>query len=67
MRNGWKIAATSLLFTAYSVAEAFANRGHGHGHGHHGGSAPEIDGPAGMAALAIVTSIGLYVYNRCKR
>ncbi len=30
-------------------------------------SAPEIDGPAGIAAIAVLTSLGLMAYDRMKR
>lgn len=27
---------------------------------------PEIDGPAGLSALAVIASLGMVAYDRCK-
>ena len=32
-----------------------------------GASAPEIDGPGGIAAIALLVSVGMIAYNRYKR
>ncbi len=40
----------------------------GNGNGSGGtGSAPEIDGPAGLAAIAVLMSVGLIAYNRFRK
>lgn len=31
-----------------------------------GGAVPEIDGPGGVAALALLVSIGMVLYNRAR-
>ena len=41
--------------------------GSGGGGGLVTGSAPEIDGPAGLAAIAVVLSVGLIAYNRYRK
>jgi hypothetical protein len=39
----------------------------GHGGGGGGGTAvPEIDGPGGVAAIALLVSIGMVLYNRAR-
>jgi hypothetical protein len=35
--------------------------------GHSGVAAPEIDGPGGVAAIALLVSVGMIAYNRYKR
>lgn len=37
------------------------------GGGSGGGSAPEIDGPGGVAAIALLVSIGAVLYRRYQR
>ncbi len=53
-----------------AASEALATRG-GHGPGWGGGNgahgAPEIDGPAGIAAIAVLVSAGLIAYNRYRK
>lgn len=70
-----KITTAAFVWCcAVSQALAFASpggAGKGLGHGGSGGggtaSAPEIDGPAGVAALAVLVSAGLIAYNRYKK
>lgn len=40
--------------------------GGGGGGGGGGSAVPEIDGPAGVAALALLVSIGMVIYNRSR-
>jgi hypothetical protein len=40
---------------------------HGHGGGHGGTSVPEIDGPAGIAAMALLVSVVAVLYNRARK
>ena len=62
---GPKVAFATLAFWAVAAAEAIAQvRGPG---GSGGVSAPEIDGPAGIAALVILVSAGLLAYNRFRK
>jgi hypothetical protein len=56
----------ALFMLTISVSEALA-QGYGKGgkggpHGPH--AAPEIDGPAGIAAIAVLVGAGLIAYNR---
>jgi hypothetical protein len=55
-----RLAATSLMvwLTASIFSEAMANGSR---------SAPEIDGPGGVAAVALLVGAGLIAYNRYKR
>lgn len=55
------IAFFSLLFCGGVAAYAHKHGGHGHGGSF---SAPEIDGPAGLAAMALIVSVGIVAYNR---
>lgn len=64
------VAATLFVWTA-TASQVFAHGGPGGGkHGGHGGgghAAPEIDGPAGVAAIALLVSAGFIAYNRYKK
>jgi hypothetical protein len=61
----WCCTASQVLAFASSGG---AGKGFGGGGGHSGGaSAPEIDGPAGIAALAVLVSAGLIAYNRYRK
>ena len=69
-----KIAVTALAFWCCTTASAFAmgwfgGAGSGLGGGGGGGSnsAPEIDGPGGIAAIALLVSVGLIAYNRFRK
>ena len=70
-----KFAAATLFFWLTTVSEVLAlgnsgggGRGFGGGSGGGGGSsAPEIDGPAGVAAIALLVSAGFIAYNRYKK
>ena len=73
-----KFVTTTLFFWLATASQVFASGytgggGHGFGGGGGGGSggrgssAPEIDGPAGVAAIALVVSAGLIAYNRYKK
>ena len=57
---GLRVVFATLAFWVVTAAEAFAQ-------GFGGPPVPEIDGPAGIAALAILTSVGLIVYNRFRK
>ena len=57
---GPRMVFTTLAFWLAAAAEANAGK-------HHGGHAPEIDGPAGISALAVLVSVGLLAYNRFKK
>lgn len=68
-----KYAAATLFFWLTTVSEVLAfgdygGSGSGFGGGRGGGSsAPEIDGPAGVAAIALLVSAGFIAYNRYKK
>ena len=51
-------AAAPLMFLAN---DALAERHH------HAGHAPEIDGPAGIAAVALLVGAGLIAYRKFKK
>lgn len=58
---------TATLFVWLTTASQVLAHGKG---GHHGGGAhgaPEIDGPAGVAAVALLVSAGIIAYNRYKK
>jgi hypothetical protein len=65
--------ATATLFVLLTTAsQVLAHRpggGWGPGPGGGGGpvAAPEIDGPAGVAAIALLVSAGIIAYNRYKK
>lgn len=61
-----KIAALAALVT-FHANEAYAGWFHNPGGKGGGGHAPEIDGPAGLTAIALVACVGLYLYNRYRR
>jgi hypothetical protein len=73
----FRIATTTVFLWCCAVSQALAfaspggaGKGFGGGGGGGGGggsSAPEIDGPAGMAAIAVLVSAGLIAYNRYKK
>ena len=52
-------AAAPLMFL---TNDALAERHH-----HHAGHAPEIDGPAGIAAVALLVGAGLIAYRKFKK
>ena len=72
-----------LTTSVYTVAMAQSPRGGGGWGGGSGGgssggggsgsvpgsgtSAPEIDGPGGIAAIALLVSVGMIAYNRYRR
>ena len=58
-----KLLISALSFWVLAAVEAAAH-GHGHGWGH---GVPEIDGVAGIAAMATLVTIGLIAYNRFKK
>lgn len=61
--NFFAIASAGIL----ALFGAAVSR-HWSGGGSHGGfSAPEIDGPASITALALLVSVGLIAYNRMRR
>ncbi len=68
-----KAAGTALVLWSFAVSEAAAFGspwgGSGGGGGGFGGghSAPEIDGPGGITAIALLVSAGLIAYNRFKK
>lgn len=65
-----RTAAMTTFLWCCAASEALATRG-GHGPGWGGGNgahgAPEIDGPAGIAAIAVLVSAGLIAYNRYRK
>lgn len=70
-RHIQKLAAMAVM-ASFWAAEAMAMERAGRhippgGGSVGGGSAPEIDGPAGLTAVALVACIGLYLYNRYRR
>jgi hypothetical protein len=73
-----KVIAPALFMSVVAVSEALAGAGLGAGAGFGTGgggtdgggafgSAPEIDGPAGVAAIALLVSAGLIAYNRFRQ
>jgi hypothetical protein len=73
MRSLSHVIVPALFMSAVSVSEAFAGAGWGAGSGFGGSgrggasSAPEIDGPAGVAAIALLVGAGLIAYNRFRK
>ncbi len=74
MSSKVKAAGTALILWSFAASEAFAlgnpwggSGGGGGGLGGGGHSAPEIDGPAGITAIALLVSAGLIAYNRFKK
>ena len=69
-----KAVKPALFMLMVSVAEALA-QGHGKGGGNSGNGkgnggpvgAPEIDGPAGVAAIALLVGAGIIAYNRYRK
>ena len=57
---GTRVVFATLAFWVGATAEAMAQA-------LRRGGAPEIDGPAGIAALVILISVGLLAYNRVKK
>jgi hypothetical protein len=54
-----RVACAAALTTAFAAeALAFGPRPKG---------VPEIDGPAGVAAIALLVSVGIVAYNRMRR
>ncbi len=72
-RVNFKTIWTAAFVSAVSVSEALAlgsaGAGSGFGGGNGGGraSAPEIDGPAGVAAIALLVGAGMIAYNRYRK
>lgn len=65
-----KALGAAVFMSAAAVSEALAGGALGAGSGLGGGtqaSAPEIDGPAGVAAIALLVSAGLVAYNRFRK
>lgn len=67
-----KILLSALMYWMFTamVSVAMANPKGGKGGDTKGGGgfgAPEIDGPGGVAALALLVGAGLIVYNRYKK
>ncbi len=61
-----KYVTATLLVWLTTASQVLAHRpGGGHGGGGH--VAPEIDGPAGVAAIALLVSAGFIAYNRYKK
>ncbi len=65
----FRIATTTMFLWCCAVSQALAQgKGHAYGHTKGGGaSAPEIDGPAGLAAIAVLVGAGLIAYNRYRK
>lgn len=57
----WMSPALFMLIVSASEAFAQMPKGKGPGGPH---AAPEIDGPAGIAAIAVLVGAGLIAYNR---
>ena len=68
-----KFVTTTLFFWLATASEVLAGGyigggGRGFGGGGGGGhSAPEIDGPAGVAAIALLVGAGFIAYSRYKK
>lgn len=67
-----KYAAATLFIWSTTASHVLAHGGggrggHGGGGGHGGAAAPEIDGPGGVAAIALLVSAGFIAYNRYKK
>ena len=58
----WSVTASQVLALGY-----IGGGGHGLGGGGGGHSAPEIDGPAGVAAIAVLVSAGIIAYSRLRK
>lgn len=61
-----KLTLATLIASTWT-AQALALAPPPGGGGYSSGSAPEIDGPAGLAAIAMVAAVGLYLYNRGRK
>lgn len=68
MRASVIFAGLTFWLTTAATTVALAHK-HGGGGGHSGGgaSAPEIDGPGGVAAIALLVSVGMIAHNRYKQ
>lgn len=58
----WSVTASQVLALGY-----IGGGGTGLGGGGGGHSAPEIDGPAGVAAIAVLVSAGIIAYSRLRK
>jgi hypothetical protein len=56
---GPRLVLATLALWVVGAAEAIAQRA--------GRGAPEIDGPAGIAALVLLVGVGLLAYNRFRK
>jgi len=59
----WSVTASQVLALGY-IGGGGTGLGGGGGGGH---SAPEIDGPAGVAAIAVLVSAGIIAYSRLRK
>jgi hypothetical protein len=64
MRKPLALTALTFWFTTAVTSVALAHRSGGPRGGP--ASAPEIDGPGGVAAIALLVGVGLIAYNRYK-
>jgi hypothetical protein len=67
-----RIAAATLFVWCATASQVLAGAylgggGQGLGGGGGGHSAPEIDGPAGVAAIAVLVSAGIIAYSRLRK
>lgn len=69
-----KTVAATLFVSMCAASQALAmgnpgggGRGFGGGGGNSVGSAPEFDGPGGIAAIALLVSVGLIAYHRFRK
>jgi hypothetical protein len=56
-----RVVGATLFISCCAVSQALAQNGS------RGASAPEIDGPAGVAAIAVLVGAGLIAYNRYRK
>ena len=59
-----RVVLPAFVFWLSTTAGALAQ---GMPNGSQGAAAPEIDGPGGVAAIALLVSAGLIAYNRFKK
>lgn len=72
MKTAFKTAAATMMFSIVMMEQAFARCwlgifGDCGGGSPSGNAVPEIDGPAGIAAIALLVSVGAVLYNKARK
>lgn len=66
-KSAFSRVALALTPVVFYAGEASAQLAKWRGSEQPASSAPEIDGPAGIAAVALLVSAGIIAYNRFKK